>query len=209
MDGGGDKTIPQLTPKHEVNPFLGLRGVRLSLANEQVFRTQLRALARASSLGEVKIMIPMVTENFEIQAVRKLLKDEVAKLLDRGIEAKIPQLGMMVEVPIAALQIENFDVDFYSIGSNDLIQYLTSASRDNPEVVNLYHAEYPALWELIAAVASHGNAVGREVSVCGNIAGDTKYTSKLLAAGIRCLSVTATSIAPVKAAVRRARSILN
>jgi phosphotransferase system enzyme I (PtsI) len=209
MDAGGDKTIPQLTPKHEVNPFLGLRGVRLSLANEQVFRTQLRALARASSLGEVKIMIPMVTENFEIQAVRKLLKDEVAKLLDRGIEAKIPQLGMMVEVPIAALQIENFDVDFYSIGSNDLIQYLTSASRDNPEVVNLYHAEYPALWELIAAVASHGNAVGREVSVCGNIAGDTKYTSKLLAAGIRCLSVTATSIAPVKAAVRRARSILN
>jgi len=116
---------------------------------------------------------------------------------------------MMVEVPIAALQIENFDADFYSIGSNDLIQYLTSASRDNPAVVNLYHAEYPALWKLIAAVASHGNAVGREVSVCGNIAGDTKYTSKLLAAGIRCLSVTATSIAPVKAAVRRARSILN
>jgi phosphotransferase system enzyme I (PtsI) len=76
-------------------------------------------------------------------------------------------------------------------------------------VVNLYHAEYPALWKLIAAVASHGNAVGREVSVCGNIAGDTKYTSKLLAAGIRSLSVTATSIAPVKAAVRRARSILN
>jgi phosphotransferase system enzyme I (PtsI) len=209
MDAGGDKPIPQLTPENESNPFLGLRGVRLSLANEQVFRTQLRALARACCLGEVRIMIPMVTENREIQAVRKLLNDEVAKLLYKGVGAKIPQLGMMVEVPIAALQIEDFDVDFYSIGSNDLIQYLTSVSRDNHSVVNLYHAEYPALWKLIAAVASHGNAVGREVSVCGNIAGDTKYTSKLLAAGIRCLSVTATSIAPVKAAVRRARSILN
>ena len=209
MDAGGDKPIQQLTPEKEINPFLGLRGVRLSLANEPVFRTQLRALARASCLGEVKVMIPMVTKNSEIQAVRKMLHDEVAKLIDSGVKAKAPQLGMMVEVPIAAMQIEDFDVDFYSIGSNDLIQYITAASRDNHSVANLYHADYPALWQLIATVAAHGKAVGREVSVCGNIAGDSNYTAKLLSAGIRCLSVSATSIAPVKAAVRSSRAILN
>ena len=202
IDAGGDKPIPQLTPENEMNPYLGLRGIRLSLSEIRVFRTQLRALLRASCLGKVKLIIPMVTENSEILSVRKLVKQEISDLRNKGVMAEMPELGMMVEVPVAALQIEDFDVDFYTIGSNDLIQYLASVSRNNPSVSGLYHADYPALWKLIASVTAHGKAKRREVSICGNIAGDSKYTQKLLAAGIRSFSVSTSSVYAVKAEIR-------
>ena len=209
FDAGGDKPIPGLTSEKDINPYLGLRGVRLSLAEESVFRTQLRAILRASCLGKVKIMIPMVTENSEIQSVRKLIKEEISDLHNNGVSTSMPELGMMVEVPVAALQIEDFDVDFYSIGTNDLIQYLASVSRNNPSVSSLYKADYPALWKLIASISAHGKAKGREVSVCGNIASDSKYTQKLLAAGIRSFSVNASSVAALKAEIRSKKLNLN
>ena len=209
FDAGGDKPIPGLTQGNDLNPYLGLRGVRLSLAEESVFRTQLRAILRASCLGKVKIMIPMVTENSEIQSVRKLIKEEISDLQNNGVSASMPELGMMVEVPVAALQIEDFDVDFYSIGTNDLIQYLASVSRNNPSVSKLYNADYPALWKLIASISAHGKEKGREVSVCGNIASDSKYTQKLLTAGIRSFSVNASSVAALKAEIRSKKLNLN
>ena len=209
FDAGGDKPIPGLTLGNDINPYLGLRGIRLSLAEESVFRTQLRAILRASCLGKVKIMIPMVTENSEIQSVRKLIKEEISDLQNYGVRASMPELGMMVEVPVAALQIEDFDVDFYSIGTNDLIQYLASVSRNNPSVSRLYNADYPALWKLIASISAHGKEKGREVSVCGNIASDLKYTQKLLTAGIRSFSVNVSSVAALKAEIRSKRLNLN
>ena len=121
----------------------------------------------------------------------------------------MPELGMMVEVPIAALQIEDFEADFYSIGTNDLIQYLTSASRNNPSVSKLYNADYPAFWKLITSISDHGKSKGRQVSVCGSIASDSKYTQKLLAAGIRSFSVNPSSVAALKSKITKMNINLN
>ena len=132
LDAGGDKPIPGLTVEAESNPFLGLRGVRLSLAHPEVFATQLRALARAAAGGgELKVMLPMVTKPDEFDEARRLLSAEVRALRSAGTDAAMPRLGMMVEVPAAALTIEAFDADFYSIGTNDLTQYVLAAARDS------------------------------------------------------------------------------
>src|SRR4029077_7432571 len=120
LDAGGDKPIRGLTPDSETNPFLGVRGIRLSLTRPDLFKAQLRALARTAALGTVKVMLPMVTVPAELEAARELLRQSVEELLAAGIPARTPALGMMVEVPAAALCIDRFDADFYSIGSNDL-----------------------------------------------------------------------------------------
>ncbi|MAA90029.1 MAG: phosphoenolpyruvate--protein phosphotransferase [Deltaproteobacteria bacterium] len=197
LDAGGDKPVEGVT-MDEQNPFLGFRGVRISLEFQNLFRSQLRALIRAAVLGPVQVMVPMVTVAEEIDAVKKILNEEFSKLQQKNISTEMPKLGMMVEVPLAALEIETFDVDFYSIGSNDLIQYLTATARDNPTVSHLYHANYPALWDLISRVAAHGRKTGREVSVCGDIASNTDYLEKLMKSGIRSISVSPASLADVK-----------
>ncbi|HJL86772.1 MAG TPA: putative PEP-binding protein, partial [SAR324 cluster bacterium] len=197
LDAGGDKPVEGVT-MDEQNPFLGFRGVRISLEFQNLFRSQLRALIRAAVLGPVQVMVPMVTVAEEIDAVKKILNEEFSKLQQKNIATEMPKLGMMVEVPLAALEIETFDVDFYSIGSNDLIQYLTATARDNPTVSHLYHANYPALWDLISRVAAHGRKTGREVSVCGDIASNTDYLEKLMKSGIRSISVSPASLADVK-----------
>ena len=137
LDAGGDKPISGVTKEHESNPFLGVRGVRLSLRRPEVLMLQLRALARAAVDGNVKVMVPMVTLPQELAQCRAMLAQAVRKLLAQGVPAKAPPLGMMVEVPAAALSIDTFHADFYSIGSNDLLQYLMAASRDEPELAAL------------------------------------------------------------------------
>ncbi|HET6521104.1 MAG TPA: putative PEP-binding protein, partial [Geminicoccaceae bacterium] len=133
LDAGGDKPIPGLTPERDANPFLGVRGVRLSLARPEVFRVQLRALARAAARGDLRVMLPMVTVPAELEAARRLLAEAVEGLRAGGVEAAMPRLGIMVEVPAAALAVAVFDgADFYSIGSNDLVQYVMAAARDEP-----------------------------------------------------------------------------
>ena len=201
LDAGGDKPIPGLTPDNETNPFLGVRGVRLSLTRPEVFKAQLRALARAAALGTVKVMLPMVTTPAELEAARELLRLSVDELLTAGIPARTPALGIMVEVPAAALCIDRFDADFYSIGSNDLIQYTNAASRDCAGVAALYDPRSPAVLELIARVAAHGAAVGREVSLCGDMAADPALVPLLLDAGLRTLSVPPLALARVKLAI--------
>ena len=201
LDAGGDKPLPGLTPERESNPFLGLRGVRLSLARPEVLATQLRALARAAAGGGLRVMLPMVTTPDELHEVRRLLAAEVEALRAAGIEAAAPRLGMMVEVPAAALTIETFDADFFSIGTNDLTQYVLAAGRDSTAVADLLDPLHPAVLELIARVAGHGARSGREVSVCGEMAARPEGLRALLDAGIRTFSVPPAALASTKAAL--------
>ena len=203
LDAGGDKPIPGLTPEGEANPFLGLRGLRLSLARAEVFRVQLRALARAAARGPLKVMFPMVTVPSEMDQARALFEAEVAGLTGAGIEARTPPLGMMVEVPAAALDIAHFKADFFSIGSNDLVQYVTATSRDNAAVAALHDALNPAVLELIARVAAHGARAGCEVSLCGDMAADPECLERLLDLGLRAVSVAPAALARTKAAIAR------
>ncbi|NYZ15548.1 phosphoenolpyruvate--protein phosphotransferase [Azospirillum sp. RWY-5-1] len=205
LDAGGDKPIPGLTRAGEGNPFLGVRGLRLSLRHPEVFRVQLRALARAAVAGNLKVMVPMVSVPDELRRCRDLLDEALAGLEGEGVPAARPPLGMMVEVPAAALSVADFDADFLSIGSNDLIQYTMAASRDEPELAELAEPS-PAVMELIARVAVHGAATGREVSLCGDLAGEPRHVPALLGAGLRTLSMAPTSVAAVKAAVARWRA---
>ena len=201
LDAGGDKPIPGLTVEGESNPFLGLRGVRLSLAHPEVFATQLRALARAAAGGELKVMLPMVTKRDELDEARRLLSAEVRALRSAGIDASMPRLGMMVEVPAAALAIESFDADFYSIGTNDLTQYTLAAARDSTAVAGLLDPLHPAVLELIARVVRAGERTGREVSVCGEMAARPEGLRALIDAGIRVISVPPAAVAATKASI--------
>jgi phosphoenolpyruvate-protein phosphotransferase (PTS system enzyme I) len=202
LDIGGDKPIRGLTPEGESNPFLGLRGVRLTLAHEAVFRTQLKALLRAAVHGTLKVMIPMVTVPEEIAKTAQLLGSCLAELAAQGIDAKAPPLGIMVEVPAVAVAPELFAAaDFFSIGSNDLTQYVTASSRDDARVAALNDPSHPAVLRLIAAVARHGRETGTPVSLCGDMASEPRHVASLLAAGITSLSVAPARIASVKAAI--------
>lgn len=203
LDAGGDKPIAGLTVAGESNPFLGLRGVRLSLARPEVFTVQLRALARAAAHGPLKVMLPMVTVPAELEASRVLLASCVAELTARNVPARLPALGMMVEVPAAALAIEQFDAAFFSIGSNDLTQYVTASARDIGAVAGLADVRNPGVLRLIAEVAAHGRRIGREVSLCGDAAGDPALVAALLAAGLDSLSMAPNAVAGVKAAIAR------
>jgi phosphotransferase system enzyme I (PtsI) len=201
LDAGGDKPVPGLTPVGERNPFLGLRGLRLSLARPDVLRVQLRALARAAAIGPLKVMAPMVSAPDEFEAFRQLFEGVLEELAAAGVAAVRPALGMMVEVPAAALNIAAFDADFFSIGSNDLIQYVMATSRDEPAVAGLYRPRDPAVLELIRRVVEVGGAHGKEVSLCGEMAADATLVPLLLDAGLRRLSVGPAAIGPVKAAI--------
>jgi len=201
LDAGGDKPVPGLTHDQERHPFLGLRGLRLSLARPEVFAVQARALLRAATAGPLKAMLPMVTNPAEIEAARAIFADELAALVRAGTSAAMPALGMMVEVPAAALSIADFAVDFYSIGTNDLIQYVCAAGRDNDAVAALYDASHPAVLRCLEMVAAHGAASGLEVSLCGDMASEPAHISAILDCGLRALSVTPAAIAPVKQAI--------
>lgn len=203
LDAGGDKPIPGVTVDDETNSFLGLRGVRLSLMKPDVLKLQLRALARAAVLGPLKIMIPMVTVPEEVEAVRGLLDAALSELAAEGVAHARPQVGMMVEVPAAALTAERFKVDFFSIGSNDLIQYTTACARDNPAVTKLASPKNPAVLELIRRTVEAAARMGVEVSLCGDMASDPHAIPDLLDCGLRRFSVAPAQMGRVKLAVRR------
>jgi phosphotransferase system enzyme I (PtsI) len=201
LDAGGDKPIAGLTIRGESNPFLGLRGIRLSLSRPEVFRLQLRALARAAVHGALKVMLPMVAIPSELERARGLLDEEIAALKTKGILCARPPLGIMVEVPAAALRAEDFDAGFYSIGSNDLTQYTMAAARDIGAVADLNDTGNPAVLALIARTVEAGRARGVEVSLCGDAAADTRLTKALLTAGLTTLSVSPVAVARLKATI--------
>jgi phosphotransferase system enzyme I (PtsI) len=202
LDAGGDKPIPGLTEDGESNPFLGVRGIRVSLKHPAVFRVQLRALLRAAVHGPLKVMLPMVTVPEEIEAARRLMSEEFAALTAAGVAARQPALGIMVEVPAAAIAIDLFDADFFSIGSNDLTQYITAAARDIGNVAYLADPLNPAVLRMVARVAARGAALGREVSLCGDAGGEPAIIPHLIAAGLRTVSMAPVQVAAAKATIR-------
>lgn len=202
LDAGGDKPISGVTIKEEANPFLGVRGYRLSQQNRELFLEQVRALVRAAVHGPLKIMLPMITIPQEMSEFRALVAEVVKDLKSKGIDCSIPSLGMMVEVPAAALTAEEFDADFYSIGSNDLIQYTTACARDNSALSHLAQGNNRGVIRLISMVVSAANQRNVELSVCGEMASMPSMIPYLLGAGVRNLSVSAGQLAMVKKAVR-------
>jgi len=201
LDAGGDKPVRGLTIDDEVNPFLGTRGIRLSLLKPEVFRVQLRALCRAAVRGNLKIMLPMVATPRDLAHGRAHLGAVVSDLAARKVPSAAPQLGIMVEVPAAAIAIDRFDADFYSIGSNDLTQYVMAAARDIASLADYADAADPAVLSLIARTVEHGKRTGREVSLCGDAASEPAIVPHLLRAGLRSLSVSASAVGLVKAAI--------
>ncbi|XUJ37287.1 putative PEP-binding protein [Bradyrhizobium japonicum] len=206
LDAGGDKQVPGLTVEGESNPFLGLRGIRLSLARPEVFRMQLRALCRAAVHGTLKVMLPMVAVPSELDRANEILDAEFTALRAKGVACARPPLGIMVEVPAAALCAADFGAAFYSIGSNDLTQYTMAAARDIGAVADLNDTSNPAVLALIAATVEAGLKRGVEVSLCGDAAANTHLTAALLATGLTTLSVSPIAVARLKAAIAKVSS---
>lgn len=204
FDIGGDKPAPPLTIRDETNPFLGLRGIRLALYYTDVFRTHLRALLRASPYGRMEIMFPFICELQEVLRAKNLLYDVTRELDLEGhpYRSDIP-VGIMVEIPSAAIQIESFirQCDFVSIGTNDLIQYTLGVDRTNPLVVDLYREDHPAVLQLIAKIASAGRDYQVPVSVCGEMAGNPRFTTFFAGLGITQLSMSAARSPAIKEAL--------
>lgn len=204
LDVGGDKPLPYF-PVNEVNPFLGWRGIRLTLDHPEIFLAQLRAMLRANvGIGNLKIMFPMVSLAEEIDQALALLKRAHAELCDEGHAVELPPVGVMIEVPAAIFQIKCMmqRVDFVSIGTNDLTQYLLAVDRNNPRVAKLYDELHPAVlnalqW-LVQAVHQHG----KPVSVCGSMAGDPVGALLLIGMGVDSLSMSPISILRIKHAAR-------
>jgi phosphotransferase system enzyme I (PtsI) len=206
FDAGGDKPVPGFTLDGEANPFLGIRGLRLCLARPEIFAVQLSALARAAVRGNLKVMFPMVTSADELEAGRKLFSDVVQRLQADGIAAMLPELGIMVEVPAAALAITSFKASFFSIGSNDLAQYVLACDRSNGALAPLMDPLHPAVLELISRTAEHGRRAAISVSLCGDMAGDPRCLPALLNCGLRELSVNASALAQIKQTIDRLSS---
>jgi phosphotransferase system enzyme I (PtsI) len=204
LDAGGDKPIEGLTVAGESNPFLGTRGLRLSLARPDIFKVQLRALARVAVEGSVKVMLPMVTVPQEIDAAAALFDEVVAELDKEGTPYRLPALGIMVEVPAVAIAPTLFArAAFFSIGSNDLTQYVTASARDIAAVAALNDAGHPAVLELIRNVVAVARQLGREVSLCGDMGGDPEHLPALIASGLRTVSVAPPLVGRTKLALAK------
>lgn len=208
LDSGGDKPLPYFQTPKEANPALGWRGLRISLEMPDLFVPQLRALLRAAVHGNARILLPMVTSVEEVVAVRTLLASIREDFRAAGIPHRedVP-LGAMIEVPAAAAVADGLAevADFLSIGTNDLVQYLTGADRDNPRVGHLYDPYHPGVLRTIRDVARRAADSGREVSLCGELAADPQTTPLLVGLGLRSLSMAPVAIATVKSAVRSMR----
>ena len=205
LDIGGDKELPYLPMDKELNPFLGNRAIRLCLANPQLFKIQLRALLRASLTGNLWIMLPMVATLEEVRRTRTLLKEAETELETEGIKfSRDYKLGIMVEIPAAAVQADHFaqEVDFFSIGTNDLIQYTCAADRMNEKVSYLYDPFNPAVLRLIEQVIKAGHRYGKMVGMCGEMAGEPLAAPLLVAMGLDEFSMSASSIPRVKSVIR-------
>ncbi|MBD7936917.1 phosphoenolpyruvate--protein phosphotransferase [Cytobacillus sp. Sa5YUA1] len=205
IDIGGDKELPYLKLSKEMNPFLGLRGIRFCLGEQSILRTQLRALIRASAFGTLKIMFPMVAVIEEFRQGKLMFKEECEKLKEEGVEIGHIELGMMVEIPATALMIEAFakEVDFISIGTNDLIQYTLAADRSNEQVSYLYQPYHPAILRLIKNVIDAAHKEGKSVSICGDMAGNEVAIPLLVGMGLDEFSVHSAAIIKTRAHIRK------
>ncbi|AYG01486.1 phosphoenolpyruvate--protein phosphotransferase [Lactococcus allomyrinae] len=208
MDIGGDKTLPYFDLPKEMNPFLGWRALRISLstAGDGMFRTQLRALLRASVHGKLRIMFPMVALVTEFRAAKKIYDEEKAKLIAEGVPvADGIEVGIMIEIPAAAMLADQFakEVDFFSIGTNDLIQYTMAADRMNEQVSYLYQPYNPSILRLINNVIKAAHAEGKWAGMCGEMAGDQTAVPLLMGMGLDEFSMSATSVLQTRSLMKR------
>ncbi|MAT51944.1 MAG: phosphoenolpyruvate--protein phosphotransferase [Porticoccaceae bacterium] len=206
LDIGGDKALPYF-PIEEANPFLGWRGVRISLDHPEIFLVQLRAIMRASEgFDNLRILIPMISNIPELESALELVYrvyDELTE--EEGYQLKRPEVGAMIEVPAAVYQVRDIAkrVDFLSVGSNDLTQYLLAVDRNNPRVADLYHTYHPALLQALKAIVDGAREENCPVSICGEMAGDPVSAVLLVGMGYRVLSMSATNLLRVKAILRK------
>ena len=216
LDIGGDKNLPYFSIK-EPNPFLGWRGIRVTLDHPEVFLVQMRAMLKASiGFNNLRIMFPMITALSEFEEAMRLLKQAHHELIDEGNRVEFPPVGVMIEVPGAVYQARSFAqrVHFLSVGSNDLVQYLLAVDRSNARVSNLYDALHPAVLQALQRVVDGAHQENKSVSICGEMAGDPATVILLLAMGYDTLSMSATNLLRVKWVVRqfsmaRAKQILS
>jgi phosphotransferase system enzyme I (PtsP) len=207
LDIGGDKSLPYF-PIEEENPFLGWRGIRVTLDHPEIFLVQTRAMLRASEgLNNLRIMLPMVSNLGELDEAMEFIHRAHRELVEEGADIELPPIGVMVEVPAAVYQARAFArrTDFLSVGSNDLTQYLLAVDRNNARVADLYHAYHPAVLQALAEVAEAARAEGKQISICGELAGDPGAAVLLLAMGYDVLSMNATNLTKVKKALRNIR----
>jgi phosphoenolpyruvate-protein phosphotransferase (PTS system enzyme I) len=208
LDLGADKVGKLTLLEPENNPFLGLRSIRLSLRQPKLFRTQLRAMVRAAMVGKLKIMFPMITTLHELRTARMVLRQVIDDLAEEGWPTPQPiEVGMMVEVPAAVLMLEHFirEVDFISIGTNDLIQYTMAVDRGNEYVADLYAGHDPAVLRLIRSAVDIAQQAGVEVSVCGEMSSNPVTSLLLVGLGVRVLSAPPASLPQMKQALRNVK----
>lgn len=201
LDIGGDKELSYLHLPKEMNPFLGYRAIRLCLDQKEIFRTQLRALLRASIYGNLKIMFPMIATLDEFRAAKAVLLEEKEKLVAENVNvSETIEIGMMVEIPASAVLADVFakEVDFFSIGTNDLIQYTMAADRMNEQVSYLYQPYNPSILRLVKMVIDAANKEGKWAGMCGEMAGDALAIPLLVGLGLHEFSMSATSILPAR-----------
>ena len=204
LDVGGDKMLSYF-PVQEDNPFLGWRGIRISLDHPEIFLTQLRAMLRASvGLENLTILLPMISTVTELDLSMTFISQAIGELLDDGLEVQRPPVGIMIEVPSAVYQIPAMAerVDYFSIGTNDLTQYLLAVDRNNSRVANLYQTLHPAVLLAIRQVINEAHGLGKPVSVCGEMAGDPAAALALLGLGVDSLSMNASNLPRVKWVIR-------
>nr|WP_180320623.1 phosphoenolpyruvate--protein phosphotransferase [Alkalihalobacterium alkalinitrilicum] len=206
LDIGGDKELPYLDLPKEMNPFLGFRAIRLCLEHQDIFRTQLRALLRASMYGNLKIMFPMIATIEELRQAKAILAEEKAKLQEEGHQVSDSiEVGMMVEIPSTAVTADLFakETDFFSVGTNDLIQYTMAADRMNEQVSYLYQPYHPAILRLVNMVIEAAHKEGKWAGMCGEMAGDEIAIPILLGLGLDEFSMSATSILPARSQIAK------
>ncbi|WP_347331518.1 phosphoenolpyruvate--protein phosphotransferase [Marinimicrobium locisalis] len=216
LDIGGDKALPYF-PIEEANPFLGWRGIRVTLDHPEIFLAQIRAMIKASEgLDNLRILLPMITSVPELEAAKVLIYRAFNELLEEGHSVKLPPIGVMIEVPSAVYQARELSarVDFLSVGSNDLTQYLLAVDRNNARVADVYQAFHPAVLRALRSVVDDGHAEGVSVGICGELAGDPGAAILLMAMGYDVLSMNATNLPKVKSVIRsvsleQARSLLS
>lgn len=200
LDVGGDKKLPTLELPHEDNPFLGFRAIRMTLSHPEIFQPQLRAILRAAAYGDVRVMFPMIGSMDQLREAKALLREQEQTLQAEGVPTGPVKVGMMVEIPAAAVLAEEFakEVDFFSIGTNDLTQYTLAVERGNAAVAHLYAPEHPAVLRLIAMTAQAAAEQHIPCGMCGEAAGDPKLAPAFVGMGVNELSMSPRRVPAVR-----------
>ena len=204
LDIGADKQVDYFELDKEENPALGYRAIRICLTRQEVFKTQLRALLRASAYGNISIMFPMIIAVDEVRKIKQILKEVKDELREQGIPFKDVEIGVMIETPAAVMVSEQLaqEVDFFSIGTNDLTQYTLAIDRQNPKLDEFYDAHHPAVLKLIQMAIENGHKGGAWVGICGELGADLELTETFLRMGVDELSVSPTFVLPIRNRVR-------